>query len=97
MEIIKTVEEQANVETQLSSRTVLTFDGFLALSGLKRSYAYKLTSTGKVPCYKPLGKMIFFDKDEITYWLLQNRKATNDEIKSQANSYVTLNQKGGAK
>jgi excisionase family DNA binding protein len=62
----------------------------LLLTGLSKSYMYKLTSTGGIPCYKPQGKQIFFKKDEVESWLLQNRKATNKELDALASTYTTL-------
>ena len=77
----------------LSQKTVLNFDEVATYTGLSKSYLYKLTSTGGIPCFKPQGKHIYFSKQEIDHWLLQNRKATNDELEKQAVTFVTL-QKG---
>ena len=80
-----------NIESLLlSQKTVLNFDEVAAFTGLSKSYLYKLTSTGGIPCYKPQGKHIYFNKQEIEQWLLQNRKATTREIDNQAANYVTL-------
>ena len=98
MENFQRIEERlSNIEALLlSQKTVLNFVEVAAYTGLSKSYLYKLTSTGGIPCYKPQGKQIYFSKIEIDQWLLQNRKATNDELDSQANTIVTL-KKGGAK
>jgi excisionase family DNA binding protein len=80
----------------LNLKTVLTFNDVADYTGLSKSYLYKLTSTGGIPCYKPNGKHIYFSKQEIDQWLLQNRKATIDEIEAKASTYVTLKE-GGAK
>ena len=86
-----------NIETLLlSQKTVLNFDEVASYTGLSKSYLYKLTCSGGIPCYKPQGKHIYFSKQEIDKWLLQNRKATNKELNHQAATIVTLN-KGGAK
>lgn len=42
-----------------------------------------------IPYYKRGGKA-FFKKSEIEDWMLQERIPTNDEIKSQAATYVAL-------
>jgi len=86
-----------NIETLLLlQKTVLNFDEVAAFTGLSKSYLYKLTCSGGVPCYKPNGKHIYFNKPEIEQWLLQNRKATNVELESHAATFVTL-KNGGAK
>ena len=98
MENLQSIDDRLrNIETLLlSQKTVLNFDEVAAYTGLSKSYLYKLTSTGGIPCYKPNGKQIYFNKTEIDRWLMQNRKATNDEIESQAATFVTL-KNGGAK
>ena len=86
-----------NIETLLlSQKVVLNFDDVAAYTGLSKSYLYKLSCSGGIPCYKPQGKHIYFNKLEIDQWLLQNRKATTSELDSQAATFVTL-QKGIAK
>ena len=92
MENFKSIDERLrNIETLLSSqKKVLNFDEVAAYTGLSKSYLYKLTCSGGIPCYKPQGKYIYFNKPEIDQWLLQNRKATTREIESQAANIVTL-------
>ena len=78
----------------LSQKSVLNLDEVAEFTGLSKSHLYKLTSTGKIPHYKPNGKFIFFDRAEIEKWLLRNRVKTIDEIDAEASTYVTLNKKG---
>ncbi len=84
-----------NIETLLlNQKSVFNFDEIAAYTGLSKSHLYKLTSSGGIPCYKPQGKHIYFNKVEIDAWLMQNRKATNQEIEIQASTYLTI---GGQK
>ena len=98
MENLKSIDDRLrNIETLLlSQKTVLNFDEVAAYTGLSKSYLYKLTCSGGIPCYKPQGKHIYFNKQEIDQWLMQNRKATNAELESQAATYNVL-RKGAAK
>ncbi len=98
MENVLSINERlSNIEALLlTQKTVLNFDEVAGYTGLSKSYLYKLTSTGGIPCYKPQGKHIYFNKQELDQWLLRNRKATNDEIDSKASTFVTL-KSGGAK
>jgi excisionase family DNA binding protein len=98
MENFETIDSRLrNIETLLlSQKVVLNFDEVAAYTGLSKSYLYKLSCSGGIPCYKPQGKHIYFNKPEIDQWLLQNRKATTYELDSQAATFVTL-QKGTAK
>lgn len=92
MENLQSIDDRLrNIETLLlSQKTVLNFDEVAAFTGLSKSYLYKLTCSGGIPCYKPQGKHIYFNKAEIDQWLLQNRKATTKELESQAATFVTL-------
>jgi hypothetical protein len=56
---------------------------------------YKLTSSQRVPHYKPFGKTLFFNRVQLETWLLQNPIKTIDEIEANAATYlVTSNRKG---
>jgi excisionase family DNA binding protein len=94
MENLKSIDDRLrNMEALLlSQKTVLNFDEVAAYTGLSKSYLYKLTCSGGVPCFKPQGKQIYFNKQEIDNWLLQNRKATTKELDNQAATFVTLKQ-----
>lgn len=91
------LEKLENIEKAiLSQKDVLTFEEVCSYTGLSRSYLYKLTYSNRIPHSKPFGKMLYFDRQELNYWLLQN-PATTDEagLKTEENSYS--NMKGGAK
>lgn len=47
----------------------LNFKEACAYLGYAPSYMYKLTSTGKIPHYKPSGKILFFSKVELDEWI----------------------------
>lgn len=71
----------------LGSKNVLTLDEVAIVTGLKKGYIYRLTSEQKIPHYKPGGR-VYFKKDEVEEWLLQNRVATLSEIDSKATTYI---------
>ena len=100
MEKLRKIEEQLNkIEnyTLLSAKNVLNFEDVALLTGLSKSYLYKLTCSHQIPHYKPNGKLMYFDRGEIEAWMKQNRVATNLEIELKAATYVTTGrmQKGG--
>lgn len=70
-------------------KQVLNLDEVAVYTGLSKSYLYKLSSTGGIPCYKPRAKMLYFNREEIDQWLLQNRVKTKAEIDEEAATYVT--------
>ena len=53
-----------------------------------RSYLYRLTSQGRVPCYKHEGKRIYFDRAELVNWLKRNRIRPQEEIAEEAATFV---------
>ncbi|MBZ4675824.1 MAG: DNA-binding protein [Anaerophaga sp.] len=79
-------------------KEVLTVDEVSAYSGMKKSYIYKLTSSGKIPHHKPLGGKIYFSRKELENWLLQNPVKTTEQIQMEAANRVAFGkEKGGVK
>ena len=64
----------------LSVKEMLTVKDLSAITGFKESYIRKLVEDCKLPYYKPLGKMILFDKSEIMSFLHSNRVPSVQEI-----------------
>lgn len=56
----------------ITTKNVLNFEETVEYTGMKASYLYKLTSTGKIPHYKPYGKMLFFRREELEEFLTRN-------------------------
>ena len=76
-----------------TTKEVLTSDEAARYMGVSKSYLYKLTMTQQIPHYKPMGKMCYFNREELQNWLQSNRVATADEISQQAQAYCI--RKGG--
>lgn len=73
------------MDNQLSQKRILTLSEFCAYTGLKSSYVYKLTHAGKIPgVSKPLGKKLYFDREQIDAWLLGNPIMTADQKETAA-------------
>ncbi len=53
-------------------------------TGLSRSYILKLTAARKIPYYKPNGKLIYFNREELESWLQRNRITPDCELDEQA-------------
>lgn len=93
-EEIKEIAKEVVNNTIFCTKVMLTTDEAAAYLGVSKSYIYRLTSRNEIPCYKPLGKMCYFDRSELEEWIRSNRAATNAEISQQAQSYCI--KKGGA-
>lgn len=76
----------------INSKPVLTFKEACIYTGLSMSALYKQTMLGNVPHYKPNGKMVYFNREELDGWLLQNRCSTQAELDDIAQTYT--NRKG---
>lgn len=90
-EISKKLFDIENLLTNLlfqRSDKPLTLNELAHYTGLSKSTIYKLTSEGKIPHYKPCGKIIYFDKKEVDKWLLNNRVKANNEIEKEALSHT---------
>ncbi|MCF0203309.1 MAG: helix-turn-helix domain-containing protein [Bacteroidaceae bacterium] len=64
----------------LAAKRALLIDDVALLTGWSKCYIYKLTCTHEIPHYKPNGKTIYFDKEEIEEYLLKGRVATKLEV-----------------
>lgn len=76
----------------LTRKKALTFNETCQYTSFSPSYLYKLTASKKIPHSKPNGKVIFFDKDKLDSWMLQNEVISKHNLESKALAY-TLNKK----
>ena len=75
--------------TLLAAKQALTLKEAALLTGLSDSHLYKLCHYKKIPFYKSQGgKFSYFDKGELTAWMLGRRVKTDDEIADEATNYV---------
>lgn len=72
----------------LGQKNVLTFEQGCEFTGLSKTYMYKLTHQNKIPFFKPHGKQIYFSREELEQWLMQNPVKTKDQIEQEATNYV---------
>lgn len=77
----------------LAAKNVLDIDDVVVLTGLSKGYIYKLTCKKEIPHYKPNGKLIYFDRQEVEMWMKQNRVNSFAEAEQQASKYLI--EKGG--
>ena len=92
-EIILSKLEAIERNTLLASKNVLTIDDAALLTGMSKSHIYKLTCSKQIPFYRPNGKLVYFDRQELEGWLKQNRVNTTAEAEQAAITYVMKNKK----
>ena len=85
-DVIQKLDVLANAV--LSNKQTLSIEEAAIYTALSVSYLYKLTSTQKIPHFKPRGKIIYFDRLELDNWLRQNRVKTTLEIETEASNHV---------
>ena len=71
-------------ENNLLQKPILTFEEACKYLNLQSSFLYKLTSRRQISHFCPGGKKLYFKRDELDAWLLQNRVPTVNEIKSKS-------------
>ena len=72
-----------------TQKPVLNIDECARLTGLSKSYLYKMTASKKIPHYTSVGgKILSFKREEIERWRTAHRVSTVDEIEAQAINYV---------
>ncbi len=72
----------SQIQTQLervekmlySVKGTLNFKEACLYTGLSDSQLYKLAKSGKIPHYKPSGKLIYFNRLELEEWLCRNKQ-----------------------
>ena len=93
-EEIKEIAKEVVNNTIFCTKAMLTSDEAAAYMGISKSYLYKMTMRKEIPCYKPMGKVCYFDRAELEEWMRGNRASTDAEISQQAQNYCI--KKGGA-
>ena len=53
-------------------KEILTTSEACMYLGISESYLYKLTSAKKIPHYKPNGRLVFFNREELKQWAMRN-------------------------
>lgn len=83
-EVILNALEEIKKYSLLGAKNVLTLDEAALLTGLTRTYLYRLTSQKQIPFYKPNGRKVYFNRAELETWMMRNRFETEEEADSTA-------------
>lgn len=75
-------------DTTPTTRKIMSLTEFCEYARLSRGTVYKLTSQQKVP-HSKRGKRLYFDREKVDAWLLENQVATLSEIQGKANDYFS--------
>lgn len=85
-------ERIENLENRsFESKSLFTLEEASVFLGISRALLYKMTSKMMIPHFKPRGKMVYFEKEELIAWVRQGsvaaspRTVTLDDIRNLCN------------
>lgn len=87
-DIIKKQLAEIKAFSLLAAKKVLGIDDVVLLTGLSKAYIYKLTCRKEIPYYKPNGKLVYFDRQEVEGWMKRNRVNSIVEAEQMASKYL---------
>ena len=84
--IIKLIETLA-----VNSKKIFSFKEACGYLQVSESQLYKLTSQRKIRHYKPSGKLIYFNREDLNAWMQSNQVKTKEDMEKEATSYLYKN------
>lgn len=78
-ERLKSIEE-----TLYTTKDILNMKEVCQYLDISQSLLYKLTCSGEIPHFKPLGKMIFFEKKELIEWIKKSNLLSSEITKGSS-------------
>lgn len=83
MERLESIERM----TLLAAKNVLDLSDVALITGYSKKYLRLLIARREIPHYRR-GNRLYFSRKEIDDWMLGQRIPTNEEIESQAATYM---------
>lgn len=78
-------------EAALVRKKVFNVSNLQMYTGWSLSKIYKLTSARLIPFSKPTNGSLFFEREKIEEWLLQNPSYTEDDIEERVSAHLRKN------
>lgn len=69
-------------------KSILTVEELSDYLGLTPAYIRKMTYNREIPHYKPSGKKLYFNREEIDEWILSSRIPTAEELRAEARKRI---------
>ena len=67
------------------NKTILSFKEAISFMDVSKSFLYKLTSEGKINLFKPNNGKIYFKKEDLENWMLQNEVKSFNVLEESVN------------
>lgn len=74
-------------EQVVNQKKILNLEEASLFLGISKSDLYKRTSGNGIPFHKPSGKLIYFLREDLENWMLQNRQESVNEIQERVSSF----------
>lgn len=84
LDSIRELIDEKLTNIALAQKPFLTTKELAKYLGLTEAYIRKMTHNREIPHYKPMGKNLYFSREEIDEWVLQSRVQTAEEIRAEA-------------
>ena len=68
------------IKQTIQQKEILTIEEASEFLGLSTSRLYKMTSNKEIPHYKPGGKKIYLNRQELEQWILNSRVASANDL-----------------
>ncbi len=89
---LKEIKELLKKQT-LQQKEILTIEEASEFLGLSTSRLYKMTSNKEIPHYKPGGKKIYLNLQELEQWILNSRVDSIYDIDEKLDGYLSRTNK----
>ena len=83
-------------EAALVKKKVFNVANLQMYTGWSLSKIYKLTSARLIPFSKPTNGSLFFEREKIEEWLLQNPSYSEDGIEEKVNAHLIKNHRSNS-
>ena len=80
--------EKLLLQQNILRKQVLNITEAALYLGISKSHLYKLTSSGQIPHYKPGGKLVFFNREELDNWALSQKVEAERDLDTLAENYL---------
>ena len=78
--IILLLDVAFHAPTVAPERDLLTIEECVKLTGLKKSFLYRLTHERRIPHCKPGGNRVYIRRDDLLHWMEGNKIKTSEDI-----------------
>lgn len=73
----------------MTEKTFMNFDEAAEYLGVAKTSLYNKCYRKQIPHYKPSGGKLYFLRSELDAWIAAGRVATEKEIVSRSNNFIT--------